>query len=41
MEIAIERQQLVPAAGRDLTELSDNQIDADRKVLPMWMAGID
>jgi hypothetical protein len=40
MEKVITWEKLVPDAYNDKTELSDNQIDAHTKELPIWVAGI-
>ena len=41
MEIVMAREKLVPDAYKDITELSENQIEAETEVLPKWMAGAE
>ena len=41
IEIEIDNEKLVPDAYNDTTELSDNHTEAETKVLPAWMAGIE
>jgi hypothetical protein len=40
MESDITREKPVPDAYNDKTELSDNQIDALTREVPMWVDGI-
>ena len=40
MESDITREKPVPDAYNDKTELSDNQIDAFTREVPMWIDGI-
>jgi hypothetical protein len=41
MDTAISRERLAPDEYRDTTELSDSQTEAEIKVLPTRMAGIE
>jgi hypothetical protein len=41
MEITMTIEIPLPAAYSDITELSDDQTEADTKVFPAWMAGIE